>query len=260
MTTIDTKFPPPAYVPMTPPVSPTDVTPFNDGATPVTPTSPMPFSMSARSVAAAERKRVMMNSLLHLLQLAASILFVAGIVSQATYGTRNVCLLYVRNYHNGDDSLMFSARSVACPNAVGIGTAGIVLATTLLLLTLLTAGNKTSTRLPDPTYKSYTLLLCITSTIFALIALTMAAFASAGLKQTCHEFEALHAVQCGDVFANGFFEEGTGGPGGGERIVYSKSLAAVKAAIAGGWLMGLFWAIGAVWKGWEWKNGRVRWW
>ena len=139
------------------------------------------------------------------------------------------------------------------PNPISIGTTGIVLSVTFLLLTLFSRHRI----FPHPPTKPFLLTLTLISLIFATIAVTMAAFATAGLNQTCREFESLNGVPCGEIFENGFFEEVEEG---GERIVYEKSLAWVKAAVAGGWIMGFAWLFGGVIKGWEWKNGKVRWW
>ncbi|KAJ3041177.1 hypothetical protein HK097_002372, partial [Rhizophlyctis rosea] len=185
------------------PTSP--ISPLTPPNTPTTPPPAYPPATETFQIASPIKKRdtFWRDVAIHTVQLAAALLFVVGLTSQGMYGPRNICLLYVRDYHTEPDSLVFSARSVACPNAIGIGTTGIVLSVTFLLLSLFSR----HLIFPHPPTKPFLLTLTIISLLFSIIALTMAAFATAGLKQTCREFESLNGVPCGEVFENGFFEE-----------------------------------------------------
>ncbi|KAJ3044906.1 hypothetical protein HDV00_000188 [Rhizophlyctis rosea] len=200
-------------------------------------------------------------AVLHLLQLVTAAVFVWGINNQGQFGPAGVCLLYVRDYRvDSQGELIFSARSSVCPNSLGIGTAGIILA-------LLLGTTSLSLRLRPPTnaqtHRSLLLLLTITSAFFAFLALGMAIFATDGLVKTCAQFQNLHPTSatgtqtsrtCADVFQTGFYDSLDPG------TTYVRSLGVLEWAVGNCWGMGVLWTVFAGLMGWEWRNTSVKWW
>lgn len=130
------------------------------------------------------------------------------------------------------------------------------IATTGLILSIPIAFISLRYRLPGtPTPKRLILSLAMLSTSFALIALTMASFATAGLKYTCDGFEAVHGPgSCRETFEMGLVD------GSEPGAVHERSLEDLDKVVAWGWVMGISWAgyAGCEWG--SWKVESVRWW
>ncbi|KAJ3039058.1 hypothetical protein HK097_002952 [Rhizophlyctis rosea] len=189
-------------------------------------------------------------AVLHLLHLVTASVFVWGISNHAQFGPDQVCLLYVRDYRATREALIFSAHSSACPNSLGVGTTGIILAL-IIGLTNLTVRFKPTIH----TNKPLTLIICLASALFAIISLTMAIFATDGLNKSCEEFASLEPARtCKQVFATGFYDNDN------PNWTFYNSLDVVQVAIGNCWAMGALWALFAGLKGWEWRFGTVKWW
>jgi hypothetical protein len=171
-----------------------------------------------------------------------------GVVNQAQYGPGNVCLFYINNYHVEESAYVFSARSSECQNLIALGSFGIVLSilvTSLFLFFTITEKQRPSAMI---------LVLSILSTIYSVICLVGAGTATAGLNQTCNQFQGLTGGSCGSVFATGFMYDGD------SSQVYSKNLDVVISAVNASWLMTIAWTAysGLEWYNWKTENGK--WW
>ena len=171
-----------------------------------------------------------------------------GVVSNAQYGPSNVCLFYISNYHVESSSYVFSARSSECSNLIALASVALVFSVVMGGL-FLYYGAKEIIR-----PAALTLTSAILSTLFTIVCLVGAATASAGLAQTCNQFENLTGGQCSSVFSTGFLYDGD------VTVTYYRSLSVVFAAVNASWVLTIAWFLYA---GLEWINWRTensKWW
>lgn len=151
------------------------------------------------------------------------LVFVVGVQDQLQFGSSR-CLLFVNDYHpipNGP--YVFTATSGACGAAIAIGWIAwlfVVAATALLVY---------YDRRQQQPQKSLLRILLLSSAIMVVLMLIVSSIVSAGLAQTCHEFE--HNVQnstCGKIFSDGFFQGESAGP--------PKNINTANAAQGAGWV------------------------
>ncbi len=156
--------------------------------------------------------------------------------------------MYISNYHIEASSYIFSARSSECANLIALGAFGIVF--TLFMGGLfLYYSFKGLTRPP-----ALTLVTAVLASIFTILCLVGAGTASAGLAQTCSQFEGLTGGNCASVFSTGFLFDGDA------SITYYKDLSVILAAVHATWILTVSWFMYA---GLEWINWRLensKWW
>ncbi len=99
--------------------------------------------------------------------------------------------------------------------------------------------------------KLVTAVLCSIYTIFCLVG---AATASAGLAQTCKQFESVSGSSCGEIFSSGFLYNGD------PSVEYLMDLGTTIAAINSCWILTVCYLL---YSGLEWMNYRydtAKWW
>jgi hypothetical protein len=183
-----------------------------------------------------------------LIQLTTAAILTGGVTSQAQYGPGNVCLFYISNYHVESSSYVFNARSSECTNLIVLGSFAIVLTVFMAIMYLyFTTNDKIR---PG----NLSLTVAILSSVFAVLCLIGAGTASAGIAQTCREFESLTGGDCAAVFSTGFLFDGD------VSVTYYRNLATVVAAVNATWILFLSWVIFAGLEWYHWKKDNSKWW
>ncbi|KAJ3294641.1 hypothetical protein HK104_003383 [Borealophlyctis nickersoniae] len=185
---------------------------------------------------------------LHIIQFVTACIVTFAIHEQAQYAPPKICILFITNYHLEDSQYIFEAKSGACGGIIGIGSLGMALAVILFGISM---AYHTRQKLRAP---RVILMLASIATMFAFVSLVGASLASAGLRQTCSQFESVSGYSCEDVFEAGFFYDGK------VNHTFVQSLATIAAACGAAWVMFLSWVVYA---GLEWYNHKheaERWW
>jgi hypothetical protein len=80
----------------------------------------------------------------------------------------------------------------------------------------------------------------------------MACILSAGVSQTCHQFEK-SGKSCGSVFTQGFFANDT-------KKIYPLNINTITAAVGSGWVLFIGWAGFAASEFFSYRNASLKWW
>ncbi|KAI8908421.1 hypothetical protein EDD86DRAFT_207621 [Gorgonomyces haynaldii] len=171
-----------------------------------------------------------------------------GVSSQLQFGGDNNCLLYVENYHKPDPNAggyVFDAYSPSCLATLNIGGIG-------LSLMFLAIGVRYYYYHKQVTMSQQLIqLLAICASVWTFISFVIAAVLSAGLNQTCHEFEK-SGYSCADVFRSGFsVNSKPGGP---------KSLAGASSGVGAAWAISIFWGLYCAYEWYAFRTQSQQWW
>lgn len=101
---------------------------------------------------------------------------------------------------------------------------------------------------------SLSLVTAVLATLFAIVALTGAATAAAGLAQTCREFEGLTGGDCKAVFDTGFLFDGD------VSKTYYPDLGVLFSAVNAAWVMTIAWTAYAGLEWFNWHSENSKWW
>ncbi|KAJ3359635.1 hypothetical protein HDU91_004854 [Kappamyces sp. JEL0680] len=157
-------------------------------------------------------------------------------------------LLYVENYHfdAGLKAWIFDSFSPSCGASVTAGSLG------LILLIAAVAVKFYFLRKSEEPSRNVVLTMAIIATVWAFIAFIMACIFSAGLSQTCHQFEQ-SGKSCSAVFGQGFFANDT-------KTIYSKNINTINAALGASWIVFLGWTGFAITEWINYRNSSLKWW
>ena len=157
-------------------------------------------------------------------------------------------LLYVENYHKDQtlNAWIFDSFSPSCGAELTAASFG-------LIFIFVFAGIRVYyVRKNEEPSRKVVLGLAIGSTIWAFIAFVMACVFTAGLNQTCKQFEQ-SGKSCGAVFGDGFFANDV-------SQIYKKNINTINAALGASWFVFIGFSAYA---GFEWYNYRfssMKWW
>ncbi|KAJ3416179.1 hypothetical protein HDV05_002824 [Chytridiales sp. JEL 0842] len=166
-----------------------------------------------------------------------------GIADQARYGPSRICILFIEEYMQDPQNLglyLFSANSSACSGIIGLASAGLLFA--------LLIGSVSLYYIIRSEFRAVRLIfgMALTSALYTVIALIMAAVATAGINRTCSEFQS-EGFSCSTIFTGGFFESNT-------QQTYSKSLGIINMSVVSAWFCFVSWACYTALEWLNWRN------
>ena len=171
--------------------------------------------------------------------------YVGGISSQLQFGN-DVCLLYVENYREVNNSWIFDTYSPTCGASVTFGSLALI-----LLFAIAIFRGYFLYKSEEPS-RNVILGLFVISVGWTLVSIIMAIILSMGISKTCQEFEK-RGRSCGAIFGDGFFVNE-------KNDVYHKNIDTVYASNGAGWVVCIFWAMYAAFEYTAYKSSSLRWW